>query len=79
MRHEFEIPAFVNQMMENKWLGSKTKQGFYKKEINSNGKKEILCLDLNTLKYRSKNRVNFKTLELTKSISNVGDRFESIN
>ena len=28
MRHEFEIPSFVNQMMENKWLGSKTKQGF---------------------------------------------------
>ena len=76
MRHEFEIPEFVNQMMENKWLGSKTKQGFYKKEINSNGKKEILCLDLNTLKYRSKKRVNFKTLELTKSISNVSDRFE---
>ena len=76
MRHEFEIPEFVNQMMENKWLGSKTKQGFYKKEINSNGKKEILCLDLNTLKYRSKNRVNFKTLELTKSVANVGDRFE---
>ena len=42
MRDEFEIPEFVNQMMENKWLGSKTKQGFYKKEINSNGKKEIL-------------------------------------
>jgi len=76
MRDEFEIPEFVNQMMENKWLGSKTKQGFYKKEINSNGKKEILCLDLNTLKYRSKKRVNFKTLELTKSISNVSDRFE---
>ena len=31
MRAQFEIPAFVNQMMENKWLGSKTKQGFYKK------------------------------------------------
>ena len=76
MRHEFEIPEFVNQMMENKWLGSKTKQGFYKKEINSNRKKEILCLDLNTLKYRSKNQVNFKTLELTKSVANVGDRFE---
>ena len=76
MRHEFEIPSFVNQMMENKWLGSKTKQGFYKKEINSKGKKEILCLDLNTLKYRSKKRVNFKTLELTKSVSNVSDRFE---
>jgi 3-hydroxyacyl-CoA dehydrogenase len=31
-RHElFKLPDFVNKMMENKWLGSKTGQGFYKK------------------------------------------------
>ena len=30
--------------MENKWLGSKTKQGFYKKSVNAEGKKEILSL-----------------------------------
>ena len=76
MRHEFEIPSFVNQMMKNNWLGSKTKQGFYKKVVGTNGKREILCLDLKTLEYRSKKKVNFKTLELTKSISNVGDRFQ---
>ncbi|MEN8817909.1 MAG: 3-hydroxyacyl-CoA dehydrogenase NAD-binding domain-containing protein [Polaribacter sp.] len=76
MRAQFEIPAFVNQMMENKWLGSKTKQGFYKKSVNADGKKEILSLDLNTLEYRSKKRASFATLELTKTIDNVGDRFK---
>ena len=76
MKHEFEIPSFVNQMMKNNWLGSKTKQGFYKKVVGTNGKREILCLDLKTLEYRSKKIVNSKTLELTKSISNVGDRFQ---
>ena len=76
MRAQFEIPAFVNQMMENKWLGSKTKQGFYKKVVNADGKKEILSLDLNTLEYRSKKRASFATLELTKTIDNVGDRFK---
>ena len=31
--HElFKLPEFVNKMMENKWLGSKTGQGFYKKK-----------------------------------------------
>ena len=76
MRAQFEIPAFVNQMMENKWLGSKTKQGFYKKSVNADGKKEILSLDLNTLEYRSKKRASFATLELTKTTDNVGDRFK---
>ena len=76
MRSQFEIPHFVNTMIENKWLGSKTKQGFYKRVVNTDGKKEILSLDLNTLEYRTKKRASFTTLELTKTIDNVGDRFK---
>ncbi|WP_374958801.1 3-hydroxyacyl-CoA dehydrogenase/enoyl-CoA hydratase family protein [Gilvibacter sp.] len=75
MRHIFEIPDFVNQMMENKWLGSKTKQGFYKRVVGEDGKKEILSLDLKTLEYRKKQRAKFATLELTKTVDNVIDRF----
>jgi len=76
MRDQFVIPDYVNTMMENKWLGSKTKQGFYKMTKNSNGKREILSLDLNTLEYRTKKSAKFETLELTKSIDNVADRFK---
>jgi 3-hydroxyacyl-CoA dehydrogenase len=76
MKHLFGIPDFVNTMMENKWLGSKTKQGFYKKSVNAEGKKEILSLDLNTLEYTPKERVKFPTLEMTKAIDNVTDRFK---
>ena len=76
MNAQFEIPEFVNSMMENKWLGSKTNQGFYKKVVHPNGKKEILSLDLNTLEYRANKRASFATLELTKTIGNVGDRFK---
>ena len=76
MKAQFEIPPFVNSMMEKKWLGSKTKQGFYKRVVNADGKKEILSLDLNTLEYRPKKRASFATLELTKTIDNVGDRFK---
>ncbi len=75
--HElFKLPDFINTMMENKWLGSKTGQGFYKKTVTTDGKKEILSLDLNTLEYRSKKRASFATLELTKTIDKVVDRFE---
>lgn len=62
--------------MENKWLGSKTGQGFYKKQVSPDGKKEILSLDLNTLEYRSAKRAKFTTLELTKTIDKVVDRFK---
>jgi 3-hydroxyacyl-CoA dehydrogenase len=71
----FKLPEFISTMMENKWLGSKTGQGFYKKTM-TNGKKEILSLDLNTLEYRTKKRAKFTTLELTKNIDNVIDRFK---
>lgn len=76
MKEQFVIPDFVNSMMENKWLGSKTKQGFYKRVVGEGGKKEILSLDLNTLEYRPKQRAKFATLELTKTIDNVIDRFK---
>jgi 3-hydroxyacyl-CoA dehydrogenase len=72
----FKLPDFINTMMENKWLGSKTGQGFYKKQVSKDGKKEILSLDLNTLEYREKKRAKFATLELTKSIDKVADRFK---
>ncbi len=72
----FKLPDFINTMMENKWLGSKTGQGFYKKVKNEQGKSEILVMDLNTLEYNSKKRAKFATLEMTKTIDNVIDRFK---
>ncbi len=70
--HElFKLPDFINKMMENKWLGSKTGQGFYKK-ID----KDILSLDLDTLEYRSAKKASFATLELTKTIDKPIDRFK---
>ena len=67
----FKLPDFISRMLENKSLGSKSRQGFYKKE----GKK-INVLDLKTLEYKDKKRVRFETLEQTKSIENIIDRFK---
>lgn len=76
-RHDlFKLPGFVNTMIDNKWLGSKTEQGFYKKVKNADGSSEILTLDLGTLNYRSSRKANFATLELTKTIDKVVDRFK---
>lgn len=67
----FQLPDFITKMMENKWLGSKAGQGFYKKEG-----KDILSLDLNTMEYRAAKKANFATLELTKTIDKPIDRFK---
>jgi 3-hydroxyacyl-CoA dehydrogenase len=75
--HElFKLPDFINTMMENKWLGSKTDQGFYKKSVSKEGKKEILALDLDTMEYRPSKKAKFATLELTKTIDKPIDRFK---
>ncbi|MCB0455566.1 MAG: enoyl-CoA hydratase/isomerase family protein, partial [Aequorivita sp.] len=74
--HEtFVLPDFINTLMENKWLGSKSGQGFYKKVKNDDGSSEILSLDLDSLEYRSAKKASFGTLEKTKSVDKVTDRF----
>ena len=74
-RHElFSLPDFIESMMEANRLGSKTGEGFYKK-IKKDGKSEILSLELTTGEYREAKKAKFATLEKTKSVSNVADRF----
>lgn len=72
----FETPDFIAQMLENKWLGSKTKQGFYKKSKDENGKKQILTLDLKTLEYKPSVKPKFETLANAKKIGNLRDRLK---
>lgn len=73
-RDEFKLPAFVAKMSENKWLGDKTGQGFYKKVKSDSGKSEILELNLNTLEYQPQTKVRYATLEATKTIDNLKQR-----
>jgi 3-hydroxyacyl-CoA dehydrogenase len=72
----FKLPAYVEKMEANNWLGDKTKQGFYKKTKTADGKTEILALDLKTLEYRPQEKVKSATLDLTKAIENVKDRMK---
>ncbi len=76
-RSVFVMPEVVNKMIAQKWLGDKTKQGFYKKIKNAEGKKEILSLDLKTGEYRPKQSVKFESLAEVKDIENVGERIKT--
>lgn len=70
----FELPGYISTMVENKWLGSKSGQGFYKKVKAADGSSEIQVLDLKTLEYRSQNKVKFPTLDMAKSIDDLNQR-----
>ncbi len=73
-KHLFELPDYISKMVENNWLGSKSKQGFYKKIKDENGKSQILSLNLDTLEYSPKDRVKFPTLEMAKPIDDLKQR-----
>ncbi len=75
-RDMFKLPEVVTKLEKNNWLGDKTGQGFYKKSKDAKGKTEILTLNLNTLEYKPKAKAKFATLETTKTIDNLKDRFK---
>ncbi|HYK77755.1 MAG TPA: 3-hydroxyacyl-CoA dehydrogenase NAD-binding domain-containing protein [Daejeonella sp.] len=75
-RELFRLPAYVQKMQENKWLGDKTGQGFYKKTKDAEGKTEILSLDLKTFEYKPQQKIKSATLEAAKSVENLRDRMK---
>lgn len=74
-RAMFQLPGFLQHMQTQQWLGDKTGQGFYKKTKKADGSTEILSLNLKTLEYVPQKKSKFATLESTKSIEKVADRF----
>ncbi|MGC1241143.1 MAG: 3-hydroxyacyl-CoA dehydrogenase/enoyl-CoA hydratase family protein [Chryseosolibacter sp.] len=75
-REMFKLPEVITKLEQNKWLGDKTGQGFYKKTKNTKGETEILTLDLKTLGYVPKAKAKFSTLETTKTIDDLRQRFK---
>jgi len=75
-RDMFKLPELVGKLEQNKWLGDKTGQGFYKKTKNAKGETEILTLDLKSFEYKPKAKAKFATLETTKGVDNLKERFK---
>jgi 3-hydroxyacyl-CoA dehydrogenase len=76
-RDLFQLPDYVQKMVEKNWLGDKSKQGFYKKTKNEKGTTEILTLDLNTLEYGPKSKVKFQSMETIKPIEDLRSRLKA--
>lgn len=74
----FNIPAWLNKMVENNWLGDKTGQGFFKKTKSAEGEKEILTLNLQTMDYAARQKPKFATLETAKPIEDLKTRIKAL-
>ena len=77
-KEQFIIPAWLNKMVENNWLGDKTGQGFFKKTKSAEGEKEILTLNLQTLEYGARQKPKFATLETAKPIEDLKTRIKAL-
>lgn len=74
----FSIPAWLQKMVDNNWLGDKTGQGFFKKTKGADGLKEILTLDLKTFEYAPRQKPKFVTLEVAKPIDDRKLRLQAL-
>ena len=75
-RDTFIIPAWLEKMIANNWLGDKTGQGFFSKRKNEKGEKEIYTLDLNSFEYKPRTRAAFTSMETAKQTEDLGARLK---
>ena len=77
-RSELKLPDFYKQMLERKWLGDKTKGGFYKKSKGADGKEERLALDWRTLDYHPRHKPKLAALEMARNVEDTGARLRML-
>ena len=77
-RDMFKAPDFVSKMLENKLLGEKTQQGFYKKSKDSEGKRVILSLDYTTMEHTPQEKVKLGSLQAAQNVSGTGEKIKSL-
>lgn len=74
-KHMFELPNIVKELDKRKWYGDKTKQGYFKKTKDENGKRLILELDLNTYEYKPTEKPKIKVYGKAKDEDDLSKRF----
>ena len=78
-RPDVQAAPFIEHMLKNKWLGDKTKQGFYKKMgKDADGRDLLHVLDWQTLDYRAANRPKFASVELARPVEDTRARIKQL-
>ncbi len=77
-RDTFKAEPYLEKMIANKWLGNKTKQGYYKKTKDANGKTVKLMLDIDTMEYVPAGKPKFDSISAAKKMENVADSIKHV-
>lgn len=77
-RDMFKSAPYLDKMIENKWLGNKTKQGYYKKTKDAKGKTVKLMLDLDTMEYVPAGKPKFNSISAAKKKESVADSMKTV-
>jgi len=77
-RDTFKAEPFLDKMIANKWLGNKTKQGYYKKTKDAAGKRVKLMLDIDTMEYVPAGKPKFDSISAAKKLENVADSIKLV-
>src|SRR5438477_6659194 len=77
-RRDLKLPNFYQQMLEHKWLGDKTKGGFYKRAKSEGKEEERLVLDWKSLEYHPIKKPRFPALDMAKNIEDVSARLRML-
>lgn len=71
------IQPLIDQLVENKWLGNKSGQGFYKKMV-VDGKREFWTLNPKTMEYEAPEKVRFESIGAVRKIEDLGERLRQL-
>jgi 3-hydroxyacyl-CoA dehydrogenase len=74
---DVQLPPFVRTMLERRWLGDKTGQGFYRKE-KADGKETRYALDWKTIDYRLLAKASLPSLEMVKNVERLAERMPQL-
>jgi 3-hydroxyacyl-CoA dehydrogenase len=66
----------MDTLLERKWLGNKTRVGFYKEVRGEGGKKEFHSLDFNTLEHTSATKPRFDSVKAAKDVEDLAGRLK---
>ena len=85
-KETFQIPTWLNKLLENNWLGDKTGQGFFKKlktpaprgEGAGGEAKEIHTLNLQTLEYGPRQKPKFASVDAAKQVDDLKQRLKML-
>ncbi len=75
-RETFQVPAWLDKMISNNWLGDKTGQGFFSKRKSATGEREIFTLDLKSFEYKPREKTVFPGLDAAKPVDDLKERIK---